>query len=372
MRVLMLVPRDPRHHFGGDVTRILSYIEIFTHLDFSVTVVCEESKTEAYYKRLDSVEFIVIRRRLSRIFRVFKSLVSKLPLQVAYYSSNRVQNYLDNSIGNFDLTYVYTVRLANFRFSNKVLMDYVDCISEHYKRKYAKWHFLYWEGVALSTYEEKVYDRFDHFLITSVEDKNKLTFNDTSKVSVIGNAIRFTELGVPMRVSDNKLVVCFIGKVTYAPNKEALRILFNAIKDVPQNLQIDLHIIGASSAREFTLDNSRIVYPGFVSDIHNYLQGCDVVVAPIFSGGGIQNKVIDGILSGKVVLASSFAFEGLGLQDFGKLIIDSADDIPTKLVEVHNSYEEYAKVSRALRNEILGRMSLDVLSEKILNVTENV
>lgn len=368
----MVVPRDPRHHFGGDITRILSFIEIFSSLDYSITVVCEESQRETNYTSIDKVEFIVVRRRWSRIFRVFKSLVSKLPLQVAYYSSSRIQNYLDVSSRNFDFTYVYTVRLANFRFKNNVLLDYVDCISDHYKRKYPRWHLLYWEGVVMAAYEKRVYNLFNHFIITSDEDKNKLTIGDTSKVSVIGNAIRFKELGDAARVSNDKLVVCFIGKVTYAPNKEALRILFDAIKNVPKSLQVDLHIIGASLSKEYTLYNSRVIYPGFVADIHDYLQGCDIVIAPIFSGGGIQNKVIDGILSGKVVLASGFAFEGLGLKDYENLIIECVEDIPKKLVEVHNSYEKYVKVSRALRNDILGRMSLDVLSEKILNVVENV
>ena len=368
----MLVPRDPRYHFGGDITRILSYIEIFNSLNYSVTVVCEESKVKSCYNQLEDVDMVVVKRRFNRVYRVFRSLKSGLPLQVSYYTSPGIQKYLDSTNGKFDLTYVYTVRLSNYRFNDKVLLDYVDCISQHYKRKYSKWHLLYWEGVLLANYEQAVYSRFDKFLITSIEDKNKLSMSDLSKISVVGNAIRVSELGEPRRVSQDKLVVCFIGKVTYAPNKEALDTLFRAIKNVPEELRIELHIIGASRAREYTLFNSRIVYPGFVPDIQDYLQYCDVVIAPIFSGGGIQNKVIDGLLSGKVVIASSFAFEGLGLHGYGQLIIECAGDIPGKLVEVDEAFEKYLELSRSLRNEILSRMSLDVIADKVRNIVENV
>jgi polysaccharide biosynthesis protein PslH len=57
--------------------------------------------------------------------------------------------------------------------------------------------------------------------------------------------------------------------------------------------------------------DDRIVVTGFVPDIRPYLQSASVLVVPMQSGGGIKNKVLEGMAMAKPVVLTSLATAGI-------------------------------------------------------------
>ncbi len=69
-----------------------------------------------------------------------------------------------------------------------------------------------------------------------------------------------------------------------------------------------------------------------------YFEQCDVVIAPVFEGGGMKVKVAEALSYGKPIIGTSHAFVGYeSLQEFFDLLrADSAEDFVSRIQELHH------------------------------------
>ena len=107
----------------------------------------------------------------------------------------------------------------------------------------------------------------------------------------------------------------FIGNMGYAPNIDACDFLCNKI--FPALLQkrpnIQLYIIGRNPSKQLLLqgEHPNIHITGEVDNIWSYIKPIDVFIFPMISGAGLQNKVLEAMYSGKPVVCSTIANEGI-------------------------------------------------------------
>jgi hypothetical protein len=57
--------------------------------------------------------------------------------------------------------------------------------------------------------------------------------------------------------------------------------------------------------------NHQLHYLGFVEDIETYIDGSDVMINPILSGGGVKTKAIDTLGRGQTVISTNTGAEGI-------------------------------------------------------------
>jgi len=112
---------------------------------------------------------------------------------------------------------------------------------------------------------------------------------------------------------------------------------------------------------------------GYVEDPYLILKSCLCVVAPMQTGGGIQNKILESMALGTINIVSSLAAKPIGAEHGKHFLV--CDD-PKEMVNLINKiYEnpknfEYLKVNA--RDFIKNNFTWQITKKNFLNVIDNV
>jgi glycosyltransferase involved in cell wall biosynthesis len=120
-----------------------------------------------------------------------------------------------------------------------------------------------------------------------------------------------------------------IGAMNWLPNEEGIRWFLNnvwpeIIKEFPS---LTLNLAGRMMPDWLTNIHSKgVIVAGEVPDALEFMAKHSIMIVPLFSGSGIRIKIIEAMMAGKVVIASSIGAEGIHCTH-GKdiLIADSKD-----------------------------------------------
>lgn len=147
-----------------------------------------------------------------------------------------------------------------------------------------------------------------------------LVFHDTDKAAIekAYGAHNAQVLSLPVNDIYDPLIVedkidydiLFVGSAWYA-NIEAIEFISNFI--APQLPHLRFLVVGAGLEKYSTkFERSNLRVMGYVESLANIYMRSRLVVAPIFSGGGIKVKIAEALMFGKHVVASPFA--GIGYE----------------------------------------------------------
>ena len=120
-------------------------------------------------------------------------------------------------------------------------------------------------------------------------------------------------------------VLVFTGAMDYWPNIDAVqwfvRCVWPALRR--QFPQLAFYIVGSRpAARVRALARvPGVTVTGTVADVRPYLAGATLAVAPLRIARGVQNKVLEAMAMGKIVLASPQALEGIAAQPGLELLL---------------------------------------------------
>lgn len=142
----------------------------------------------------------------------------------------------------------------------------------------------------------------------------------------VGNMVEIPDSDYTARHNeDNKII--FVGKMSYEPNIVAVNYFASKIFPELKTLYPTLNftIIGATPdprVKKLT-EIEGIEVTGFVESVEPYFQNSTIVVAPMLTGAGIQNKIIQAMSYGCCVATSSIGAEGLTIRNKEIAIYDS-------------------------------------------------
>jgi polysaccharide biosynthesis protein PslH len=122
--------------------------------------------------------------------------------------------------------------------------------------------------------------------------------------------------------------VLFVGNFMHPPNVAAAKRLAGTIFPLIAAERPDarLVLVGAGPPPSLqALASDKVTVTGRVTDLNAFLDAAAVVVAPISSGGGMRVKALDALVSGKALVASSLALEGLDVRA-GEQVLAADDD----------------------------------------------
>lgn len=140
---------------------------------------------------------------------------------------------------------------------------------------------------------------------------------DGSRSVVVGNMVALCEdRMICDHASGNEIL--FVGNMGYAPNIAAVkRFAMNVLPDIAAAVpDVRFRIVGASPGREVkNLENrfSNVSVDGFVENLDGCYRSASIVVAPMFSGSGIQNKILQAMAAGCCVVTTPIGAEGLDI-----------------------------------------------------------
>jgi glycosyltransferase involved in cell wall biosynthesis len=161
-----------------------------------------------------------------------------------------------------------------------------------------------------------------------VEIRNKYKFAAKLFISRIdadrvGDECPKTVVPVPMATTEtprsgtsDRLRLLWLGGLDWPPNLEGVRWFLSGV--LPELLRpsfppIELHIVGAHPPTDVAAyDNGDSVrVHGYVDDIEHHKSRADVLIAPLFSGSGVNVKVVEALAAGLAVITTTTGVTGL-------------------------------------------------------------
>lgn len=216
--------------------------------------------------------------------------------------------------------------------------------------------------VAKIKYWERYFWRQADKLITMSEEDKVFIERELGRdqnISVVANGVDLDFFSKVKKKLPADPTVLFVGTFKWLPNIEAVDELVTQIwpKVLEKLPGAKLKIVGFSPTpkiQKFAVDPSISVLGG-IEDIRDAFATAHVLVAPIRSGKGTRYKVLEAMITGTPVVATSLAVEGLDL-DPGKqvLIADTPAtlaDVTVKLLQDPALQRELADSGRSLVRE---------------------
>lgn len=337
--------RFPFPLYKGDKLRAYHQITTLSkHADVYLIALSDENITENSLLALQPFCKDIKIFRLSLLSRLYHSLFALIkmwPLQLGYFYNHKIQKAIHHDIQRIEPDVVYAQLARTYFYIKdikfKKVLDFQDCFSENYRRlsmtsNWFKANFYRVESKRLSKIEKEILDTFDNTTIISKRDQLMLPPSEKS-CTIVSNGVDESFFTSPQL--DKKYDILFVGNLSYEPNIQAVSYLAQHI--VPLLLVefplLKVAIVGASPSQKIiSLANKNVQIVGFVEDVKMYYAASKVFVAPIFSGGGLQNKILEAMAIGLPCVTTPLVNESLHAQE-GKeiLVADTALDFCNKI-----------------------------------------
>lgn len=150
---------------------------------------------------------------------------------------------------------------------------------------------------------------------------------------------------------DDKKHILFVGK-KYYPNLVGFKwFVDNVLPSLTDNIQVDVVGRGLEELRNEYSD-PRINVIGGVESLNPYYENADIVIAPLFDGGGMKSKTVEALSFGKIFVGTEESLFGFWEE------MDS--DIRGKTCYQCNTPEEWIQTINNLANDDIHKFNEDV------------
>ena len=218
------------------------------------------------------------------------------------------------------------------------------------------------EACRLGRRERECLEQFDACTVVTEAEARALNGSALpTQLHVVRNG---AELGpeVTAPAQDAPPRIGFVGEMSYRPNAEAVcwfsdNVLPRVRREVPG---ATFEIVGRAPSREVLSLGRReaISVIGAVDDVRSHLERFAVSVAPMLTGQGVQNKVLEAMAAARPVVLSSTAAAGIDAADGEHLLVaDEASTVSDRVVQLLLNPSRRAELGAAARRRIARRYS---------------
>lgn len=172
---------------------------------------------------------------------------------------------------------------------------------------------------------------------------------------------------------DDKKHILFVGK-KYYPNLVGFKwFVDNVLPSLTDNIQVDVVGRGLEELKKEYSD-PRINVIGGVESLNPYYENADIVIAPLFDGGGMKSKTVEALSFGKIFVGteeSLFGFwEEMDSNIRGKTCYQC--NTPEEWIQTINDLanDEIHKFNEAVFELFKAKFSYDVVRDKLKDIME--
>lgn len=225
------------------------------------------------------------------------------------------KDYLDKYHNNYDLIYYCVPPSALYCYIPKtntpIFLNAVDSFSLLNERL-LKLNQNIVSKIKLILYkflERRIYKKANIVnFVSSIDEKytnQKLKVNNTT---TIPNGVEINPQDYSKR---DESTLLFVGNFSNISNALSLKYFIEEIWPSIHEADSDiiLKVVGPNLIQKYNVDGVEIV--GYVDDVIEYYRKCTVFIAPLISGSGIKNKVLEAMSLGIPVISSSIGLDGI-------------------------------------------------------------
>jgi sugar transferase (PEP-CTERM/EpsH1 system associated) len=317
--------------------------------------------------------------------RMVARLPTATPSSMGYFHSpalaRRIAAELERTA--FDLIFVHCAFVAGYVSevtSAKKVLDFGDMDSQKWltyakHRRFPLSLGFYVDGTKLRRAEARLATSFDLCTCTTRGELEVLRSYDTGvPTDWFPNGVD-TEYFRPEDTSYRPDSVCFVGRMDYYPNQEAVvHFCHDILPLIRANRPgVTFEIVGAAPpARIRELGRlPGVTVTGSVPDVRPYLQASAVSIAPLKIARGTQNKILEAMAMGVPTVASTAAAGGVDAEPGQHLLTASTPrDFGDAILRLLVDPAERGRIAAAARSRVLSHHSWTHSMERVDRLIE--
>jgi len=249
------------------------------------------------------------------------------------------------------LAYLLAARHARTGDAPRIVCDVIDdpwfaCRSMPFSRRFSPGGLK--QAAVVRLLRCRLLNLCDALVVVSPQDADSLSAAAGKRVSVVPNGVWLPERNVTD--APREPLVVFTGAMQFPPNATAalylirriwpkvLERLANSAYDTSERASaVQLAIIGSSPSPSLCRLAERydVLVTGWVEGVYGWLRRARVAVAPMVSGSGIKNKVLEASANACPVVATSLGLKGLPVGESNGLVaVDDPASFADWIVEL--------------------------------------
>ena len=349
-KILYITPRNPfSGRFSGDVIRAKKFTQ-YLKKKFLVTLLTVD-KNISSQKKFENLNLITFKEKnfFIKFFYILKFLLKLQPMQLGYFYSPKINEFIKKNYYDFDLILLQSLRVTQYFFTSenkKKYLDMGDLYSSNYlqtsksKNIFNPLKYIYlFESMLIKKYEELCFKKFDKiFLFSKKEVKAVNKFK--SKIEQINFGIDKIKKKFKYNNKNNKII--FIGNINYLPNRDACIYFTKNIlpKVIDRDPSIEFHIVGSiSKIDKFLFERNKSI------KVHGEVNNLDYIIKKSFCG--LANLNISTGIQTKILTYMSFGLPCIS----STKVVKSFDKLNSNIIASYKNDDELIKLIFKFKND---------------------
>ncbi|MBX2814430.1 MAG: glycosyltransferase [Saprospiraceae bacterium] len=308
-KLLVLSSRSPLPLQKGDKLRLYHQLVYLAQRHQIVLVCLQHDDVDAeQMEKLEELCHKVYMFKMDR-WQCYRQAISGFwqgrAVTVAYFYNQEIAQRIRQIIAEQapDHIYCQLIRMARYVEGVEVpkTIDYMDSFALRAQRLAEKkgglvkrfWQF---ERMRLLQFEHQTYRWFDHHFVISRIDQQMLLRRGRQAAEILQNGVHADYFDRTFYPIDDGKTLVLIGNMSYHPNVMAAIYLVNQVAPLIWKTRPNLKVViaGAAPHRKVQrLASRQVEVMGYVPDIRSAYARGTIFVAPIFTGSGLQNKILE-------------------------------------------------------------------------------
>ena len=328
---------------------------------------------------------VPVRRSLHFAGQLVGGLVSRLPVSVARYTSERMKRQIQLVLAQqqFDsLVCDFLFPALNVPDLSRVVLFQHNVESVIWRRHVeqarnsAKRAYLRLQASRMQALERAVCR--DAGRVVAVSQIDSETFRELYQLERISDVETGVDLDFFARPAQTEVRadLVFVGSMDWLPNIDAMHFFTEEILPIIRRERPKCRIaIAGRRPTSFLLELSKrdpnIIVTGTVPDIRPYLWESSVSVVPLRIGGGTRLKIFEAMAAKLPVVSTTVGAEGLPVSDGEHLAIaDTPELFARRCLDLLHSAEQRSQLAEAAWNLISHRFSWPAVTQKFEAILE--
>lgn len=330
----------------------------------------KDEDIDAGYRQRTAYESVLIDTSVKPL-DAFLNLFSGESYNVSRFRSKAFEDKLVSILEEqpFDIVHLETLWVA----------PYIDTIRKHSKAKIVlrsqNVEYSLWERVAaastnplkkmylgllarrLKKYELEMLNKYDAILpITQIDGDSFRRSGCKIPMMHVPFGLNAHEYDVPPQPEE--VTLFHIGAMDWMPNVQAIEWFLENVWDklAERHPGLKLYLAGRNMPDDLKGANKKnVIVEGEVADAKAFMRRHSIMVSPLFSGGGMRIKIIEGMAMGKAVVSTDIGIEGISAEHGKHLLLaaqpDEFVDVISKCISDRAYCTEIGRNARRLVEE---------------------
>ncbi len=394
LRILQLCKKFPYPLKDGESLAVTYLSKALHELGCEITLLAmntskhffDISQLPADFSHYKNIHTVAIDNEI-RSLDAFNNLFSKKSFHINRFESATYKKKLEELLreNTFDIVQLETLYLATFvdtirshsqalvvMRSHNVEFEIWERIS-HNTSNFFKKLYLNYLTKKLKNYEISKLNDYDFLLPITVRDENKFKdFGCKIPQLVVPIGLDISNYMAESASFNNiNLSISFIGSLDWLPNLEGLNwFLTNVWTKINSQFPDIQFVIAGRNTPNWLRQKQypQVKVAGEVASAVDFINQHPIMVVPLWSGGGMRAKILEGMALGRVIITTSIGLEGIEAQNMSEILIaNTADEMLEQLRFCDENREKMIEIGQRAQVFVATRYDNYEIAENLIS-----